>query len=97
MSSLTTLGHTNVTSVAPGGQHLTDGGAVPESIKMEHRGGVMASYQSGNLQERQRPWLARTWKARKPTYLGYYRTRAEAELAEQRARDNDGGDIQTQD
>jgi hypothetical protein len=57
----------------------------------------MASYQSGNLQERQRPWLARTWKARKPTYLGYYRTRAEAELAEQRARDNDGGDIQTQD
>lgn len=46
----------------------------------------MATYQAGNKQERTRPYLARVWTNRQPTYLGYYRTRAEAERAEEAAR-----------
>ena len=46
----------------------------------------MATYQAGNKSERERPFLARVWTKRKPTYLGYYRTRTEAERAEAIAR-----------
>ena len=49
----------------------------------------MATYQAGNKSERKRPYIARIWPNGRwfpPEYLGYYRTRAEAEKAEEEAR-----------
>lgn len=43
----------------------------------------MASYIAGRYQARMRPWCARRWVKGKVYYLGYYRTRAEAELVEE--------------
>lgn len=49
----------------------------------------MATYQQGNQQARTRPWIARVWTKGRwypPEYLGYFKTRAEAEKAEEEAR-----------
>lgn len=49
----------------------------------------MATYVAGNKSARERPWLARSYNKRHATFLGYFRTREEAERAELEAKIRD--------
>lgn len=48
----------------------------------------MATYMPGNKSPREKPWLARAYANDKAKCIGYFKTRQEAEKAEEDARES---------